>query len=455
MDSNTLKERMSVKKIVLYALIAAVALLAIAVITLGVLLGSVTDDRNGLAVNRENAYLSSYYTLTDSLLQIENNLGKMRVVRTPALQSELLTKTAIDAEVAEQCLTALSVAGADMQGTVKFCNQVGDYSLYLLRKLDGGESLSETDYSTLSKLYEATYSLGVKLNSLSDKISSGEYSFADFGKKDDEFASIASDIADGAIEYPALIYDGPFSDGLEDPDPVALEGEEIDENEGKEILKNTYLTDYENAGVSFQGELDGVLQCYSYTFRSGKASGNALLSKKGGKLVMLDVNDTVSSPAFTKEQGVELAEQYCKKTGLVGMKAVWSCVTDSELYVNLCYEQDGIIFYPDMVKIKVSLETGKITGYEGREYLYNHTERDGDYVVAVTEEEALAVGYGEMTVESVRLAVIPLNAGGERLTYEVYGTVDGYGFFVYVDAATGQDVRVLQVIDSDEGELLM
>ena len=108
-----------------------------------------------------------------------------------------------------------------------------------------------------------------------------------------------------------------------------------------------------------------------------------------------------------------------------------------------------------MVKVKVSLQTGKIAGFESREYIYNHTERDTDYAVNVTEEEALAASYGEMQVESIRLTVIPLDAGGEKLTYEVYGTIDGYGFFVYVDAATGKDVRVLQVIDSDEGELLM
>lgn len=437
-----------------YFFFAFVTLLIAAVITLSVFLGIAVKDKNALGVRSENGYTSSYYTLTDSLLQIENNLSKMRVVRTPSLQSELLVKTAINAEVAEQCLTSLSVAGGDMYSTVKFCNQVGDYSLYLLKKLDNGDELSDTDYSTLDKLYEATRSLGTRLNALSDKITAGEYSFADLGSEDDAFSSMVSEIADGAIEYPALIYDGPFSDGLEDPSPVALDGEEITKEQGIELAKG-YLTDYENASVNYDGELGGFIECYMYSFTAGNVNGNLMLSKIGGTLVMADVNDSVSNPEYTKEQGVELAEQYCEKIGLKGMSAVWACVTDSELYVNLCYEEDGIIFYPDMVKIKVSLETGRITGYEAREYIYNHTQRNTDYTVNITEEEALAASYGEMEVESIRLTVIPLDAGGEKLTYEVYGTVDGYGFFVYVDAATGKDVRVLQVIDSDEGELLM
>ncbi len=451
---NMTDEQHATLKVAHYFIFAIVALLIGAVITLGVLLGISLDDGKELSRKADNGYTSSYYTLTDSLLQIETNLSKMRVVRTPSFQSELLTMTAIDAEVAEQCLATLSVSGADMTGTVKFCNQVGDFCLYLLKKLDNGESLSDTDYSTSDKLYETTGLLARRLNSLSDKISAGEYTFSDLGGEDDAFSDVFADIADGAIEYPALIYDGPFSDGLDDPTPVALDGEEITPERGIELVKG-YLFGYDSPEVTYQGELGGYIECYAYTFSADGVTGNAMLSKKGGALVMADVNDSVENPQYDKEQGVELARQYCEKIGLESMSAVWACVTDSELYVNLCYEEDGIIFYPDMVKVKVSLETGRITGFEAREYIYNHTQRDTDYTVTVTEEEALAASYGEMTTESVRLAVIPLDAGSEKLTYEVYGTIDGYGFFVYVDAATGKAVKVLQVIDSDEGELLM
>lgn len=451
---NMTDEQHATLKVAHYFIFAAVALLIGAVITLGVFLGMALDDGKELSRKADNGYTSSYYTLTDSLLQIETNLSKMRVVRTPSLQSELLTMTAIDAEVAEQCLATLSVSGANMTGTVKFCNQVGDFSLYLLKKLDNGESLSDTDYSTADKLYETTGLLARRLNSLSDKIMAGEYSFSDLGSEDDAFSDVFADIADGAIEYPALIYDGPFSDGLEDPTPVALDGDDISSEEGVALVKG-YLYGYESPEVTYQGELGGYIECYSYTFTAGDATGYVMLSKKGGALVTVDVDDSVDDPQYDKDQGVELARQYCEAIGLNGMSPVWACVTDSELYVNLCYEEDGIIFYPDMVKVKVSLETGRITGFEAREYIYNHTERDTDYTVTVTEEEALSASYGEMETESVRLVVIPLDAGGEKLTYEVYGTIDGYGFFVYVDAATGNAVKVLQVIDSDEGELLM
>lgn len=454
MQENSRNEQNKKKNAVIWTVIV---LLATAVITLGIFLGVAVSDKDKLRTQAENSYRSSYFTLADSILQIENSLSKMRVVRSDKLQSELLIKTSINAEVAEQCLNTLSVGNTDMQSTIKFCNQVQDYCLYLLSKIESDKDLSDTDYSALEKLYSASYQLGVRVNSLREDMVNDGYAFIDsLGKQDDAFSAIVTQIANGAIEYPSLIYDGPFSDGLEDPSPKTLDGEEITPEQGEEYVRK-YAYGYEIASISFLGESGGYFDCllYSFTDNSGK-SGSVQISKTGGHLVMLDVYDEVEEPAYTRDDALQLASQYCEKLGYADMTAVWSCVTDSELYVNMCYEQDGIIFYPDMLKIKVSLQTGKVVGFESLEYIYNHDKnRDTDYNVTVTEEEVLAAPYGQMKIKSVRLAVIPYGAGSERLAYEVYGMLDDYQFFVYVDAETGQELKVLQVIDSDEGELLM
>ena len=63
--------------------------------------------------------------------------------------------------------------------------------------------------------------------------------------------------------------------------------------------------------------------------------------------------------------------------------------------------------------------------------------------------------YGALETESVRLAVIPTPGGGERLAYEVYGTVQEEKFFVYADPETGDEVRVLMDVDGEQGGLLI
>jgi germination protein YpeB len=140
--------------------------------------------------------------------------------------------------------------------------------------------------------------------------------------------------------------------------------------------------------------------------------------------------------------------------GIESMKGVYATVTDGILFVNMCYVENDVVIYPDMIKVKVSLDDGKIVGFEGLNYIYNHTQRQID-TPTVTEGEVRNMDFGGLSIKSIRLALIPLTGGKEALTYEVFGNIDDYNFYIFVDAKTGKEVKVMQVIDSDEGELLM
>ena len=437
----------------IFHIVVAVILLT-AIILLSVFLGlSRSDGKSWMAMSRNNME-SAYYTLTDSLLNIENNFSKLRVTRDGNLAGEMLIDVAMDSQTAAANLAILSYSGYDMSALVKFCNQVGDYSKYLVTKLTGGEELSEEDYNTLAKLYEATYSIGKKLNAVKDALMSGEKIVTGLDEFNSHFAEIADSLVDGSIQYPSLIYDGAFSDSLEERQPKSLSGEDIDPEKQQDNITKI-LCDYKIKSVKYTGESDNGFTAYVYDVTLEDGSNVYLqLAKKGGSIVMWDKQFDSQQPTLSVEEGVVLAEQYMQKQGYENVKGVYACVTDSVLYVNICYVENDIVIYPDMIKIKVSLDDGKIIGFEGLNYIYNHTERSLE-TPAVTEGEVRNMDFGGLEVQSVRLALIPLDNGKETLTYEVYGKVDNYAYYVFIDAKTGKAVEVLQVIDSDEGELLM
>ena len=409
------------KKIVIVAIVCA--LLAAAAITLGVLLGVYVGKSEDARVDAENSYRSDYFKLLDSLLDIETNLSKMKVASTQAMQTELMLNTAINAELAGQCLNSLSQGDYHLEATIKFCNQVQDFSKYIIKKIDYEEPITDEDYELLDNLHSVTLELGTRLGSMQENMQIDGYYFVEAIGEEDPFADIVDDVAEDAIKYPTLIYDGPFSDGLDDPTPHALKGEDVSQEQAAKKVSE-YLSEYEVT--------------------------------EGGHLVMFDLYEEMIMPTYGTEEGVAVAERYCQTHGYDNMKAVWSTVSESELFVNLCYEYDGIIMYPDMIKIKVSLQTGKVIGFEALEYIYNHNREDEvDYSVTVTEEEVRALYDGKLDIRSVRLAVIPVGGGTEKLCYEVYGVFDDYKYFVYVDAEKGVELQVMQVIDSDDGELLM
>ncbi len=437
----------------IFHIVVAVILLT-AIILLSVFLGLSRSDGKSWMAMSENNMESAYYTLTDSLLNIENNFSKLRVTRDGNLAGEMLIDVAMDSQTAAANLAILSYSGYDMSALVKFCNQVGDYSKYLVTKLTGGEELSEEDYNTLAKLYEATYSIGKKLNAVKDALMSGEKIVTGLDEFNSHFAEIADSLVDGSIQYPSLIYDGAFSDSLEERQPKSLSGEDIDPEKQQDNIAKI-LCDYKIKSVKYTGESDNGFTAYVYDVTLEDGSNVYLqLAKKGGSIVMWDKQFDSQQPTLSVEEGVVLAEQYMQKQGYENVKGVYACVTDSVLYVNICYVENDIVIYPDMIKIKVSLDDGKIIGFEGLNYIYNHTERSLE-TPAVTEGEVRNMDFGGLEVQSVRLALIPLDNGKETLTYEVYGKVGNYAYYVFIDAKTGKAVEVLQVIDSDEGELLM
>ena len=61
---------------------------------------------------------------------------------------------------------------------------------------------------------------------------------------------------------------------------------------------------------------------------------------------------------------------------------------------------------------------------------------------------------GGFNVETSRLCLIPVD-GEEVLCYEFYGTFDNSDYYIYVDAATGNEVEMFTVIGTAQGRALM
>ena len=69
-------------------------------------------------------------------------------------------------------------------------------------------------------------------------------------------------------------------------------------------------------------------------------------------------------------------------------------------------------------------------------------------------EEAMDKVYGEIEVESSRLAIIPYGSK-EKLAYEFYGNSNGDNYYIYIDTKTGKELEIFKVIKTTEGTLLM
>ncbi len=443
----TKRRKMTILAIVMIALL-------VAVITLSVFVGIYIKKDKEKTRDLDAFYQSAYYALVGNFVDIENDLAKARVMTDSKLLRQNLLKIDVNCNLASQNLQVFYANNEGMSNLMSYINQLGDYCVFLNRELDKGKSLTTSQMENLNKLWGVSKEYGKLLNSLQDYAKDGTTFAIMLGASNDKFEDILSSINNGSIEYPSLIYDGPFSDGVTNREAKGVVGEEITPDQGK-VYVEKYLVGYDIENIEYAQDSVNRIPSYLYAVKlKGGRQCSVQIAKKGGMLLLMDLFHEVVEPTLTMEQCKKVAEQYCEAIGLKNMKAVWINNNQSNVYINMCYEQDGIVNYPDMVKLKISLDTGEVIGYEGLNYAFNHVQRTYEKPTISEEEAVLNVSAILENVE-VRLVTIPWNTVTEKLTYELVGDLDGEKYFVYVDAYTGDELNVLRMIDSNQGDLLM
>ena len=122
--------------------------------------------------------------------------------------------------------------------------------------------------------------------------------------------------------------------------------------------------------------------------------------------------------------------------------------------LNCASTKDNVILYGDLVKVYIERASSRVCGIDANNYLFSHGERTLQ-APALTQEEAQDRVSEALQIQSVRLALIPKTPNVEILCYEFKGSCGGTSFIVYVNALTGAEEEVYEIINSDEGELVV
>lgn len=122
--------------------------------------------------------------------------------------------------------------------------------------------------------------------------------------------------------------------------------------------------------------------------------------------------------------------------------------------LNYAARQEEVILYSDLIKVYVDRDTGEVCGMDARNYYANHRERTLS-LPQLTREQAQERLNTAIQVEKISLALIPLTGETEVLCYECKGTLGEDFYIVYINAITGEEEQIFQVIDSENGDLVV
>ncbi len=438
-------------------LIAAVISLSCAVLVLGGLLTLTYFTPLDEYMTANTTQQKNFYDLVGYVNNIDVNLSKLVVSSDNHEQQKLLSEVRVQSNLATNSLAELSLKDENKYNTLKFVNQIGDFSKYLNEKLIDGEEVTDNDKETLRNLHEINLELKNNLLELSSNIDEN-FDFRSIfeGKEDNLLISKFIELESNATDYPHMIYDGAFSDGVKGKTLKALEGaKEVSKTEVTELFAK-YFKDYNLKDVTLNGETKGkTVECYDVSGVSEDGSIlDAQITKKGGKVLQFNYYKECSGDNYNAISCEEIADKFLESLGFKNLKAVWMTEGNHIVTFNYAPAVDGIICYPDLVKVNVCKERGVISGLEASSYYYNHVKRDIP-TVSVSLSQAKSKVSSEIEVQTSRLAIIPKGQSKEVLAYEFMGERNGDTYYVYIDAITGYEVDIFKVVKTTEGTLLM
>ena len=437
-------------------------LLVIATVVLGVFL---YRQRTEYVIQTENQYNLAFYELIDYIDDVENYLAKAIVSSSAENGAKTLMHVWREANLAQVYLSQLPISSNELANTSKFLNQVSEYSYSLATKCINNEKLTDEELNNLQNLYDYSTNLTVTLEQLLNDMGSGNISWKELTKDTDTALAQQVDNLSGASfsnldknfgEYEGLIYDGAYSDHIESSEKKGLTGNEISEEEAKNIVKefvgNERIEEINSNGLIENGNI--VVYDFSIKIKDGDNNNpmSISISKTGGHIILMNYNREIAEEKMSQEEANNKGKEFLESRNFANMKETYYLKQGNAVTINYAYEQNGVVVYPDLIKLKIALDNGEILGIETSGYLNNHEERNIP-AAKISEGEAKQKLNKNLEITSSGLAIIPTEWKTEIFCYEFKGKVNDKDFIVYINAENGREENILVIIDTPNGIL--
>lgn len=394
-------------------------------------------------------------SLDENLNNISTNLEKVMYSSTPTMLSKLASELWRESSGAKNSLAMLPSSDTQLANTYKFLSQVGEFVMALGRKSASGESLSAEERQQLAKLYEYCNSLNEQVNQMCYELENGTFSFDDYDstllEKNSNLVTINSsfdDVEQSLSDLPSLIYDGPFSDHIEQGEALLLKGlKEMSQDDALKVAQK--VCENEKGTLEYSYEENGDIPCY--VFKSENCT--TAITKNGGYPLYMINSKFVGEVEIKQDEAVRNAKKYLEKIGYTNLKECYYFTDDGICTVNFASDDKGIVIYPDLIKVSVSLETGEVLSFDATGYVHNHHNRKS-FTPTLTEAQAVAKINDTLEVIDTQLCIIPTDWKTEQYCYEIHcKTQEGQELLVYIDCDTGEEDNILILLYSDGGVL--
>lgn len=447
------KEKRDGKKAAIIALAITTGVLGATTIGFGIGYGITQSQANSYGNRLEAVYQKNFYDLVDSVNNSEIKLSKVLNSSSKTYQKKLLEEISKNATESEVGIASLPLSQSDINDSVRLVNQVSGYTSTLAEKLAKGKSLTAQDMQSLQEIYNSMASIKMQLNKFARKMQSG-YSILDNSMDlDTKGSAFSAELMKGDVDikYPTMIYDGPFADSVVDAAIKGLTGKKESKERAREMVSKVFKN---ISSLEFDSDSKGRFD--TYNFRLKNTDDEMLyvqVSQIGAHILTVSGTGADGQNSITQDDAEKIALSFAKDNGIEG-SVVWKDTIGADSYFNIAPLQNGIILYPDLVKVKVDLSSGTVVGYDATTYFTNHSERN---LEAFSQDiNALRKRIpSSLTIVGERRCLAPLDYNREEICYEFECINDEDTFYIYLNGVNGEEENILRVVKTDDGSKLL
>lgn len=420
----------------------------------------------GYEIALENHYQRLFFDVKKHVENVQVNLSKALVASSKERNIVLFSQIMNEAFSAHAKLGQMPMTHAETANTEKFLNQAGDYAAFLIQRHLQGEDITDEQREALNGLQANARLFNAELSKLQDSLQEPNFLLTSMGNKQSKkleeanknvFQTSLVDMDKQVGKSAELIYDGPFADQMLHRKPVGLPNNDVMVEDAKKIALDFFGNKVNDLEAFEEGENINETKIPAHTFQLFPANQQRDLAvymgvtRKGGKVLWMANPRPVSTINLSIKNAEEKAIQYLKDKGFDNMEPNYSLKYDGGILFNFALTENEITIYPDLVKVKVALDTGEIVGFDASAYYMNHQDRDIDSP-HIDEAEARTKVKTNFDIDSIRLALIPIGEN-EILCYEFKGKYKDSDFIIYINALNGKEEQILQIIKDENGTL--
>ncbi|MBM7633551.1 germination protein YpeB [Geomicrobium sediminis] len=438
-----------------------IAVLSVALLGTGIFAYQTHQEKEALAISHENNYQRAFHQLSYHMDQLEDELGASLATNGASQFSGSLAEVWRISSLAHNEMGELPLGMIPAKETDQYLANVAEFSYETAVRDREEEPLTDEEYDKLENFYSQAKEIKHDLRTVQAQALNNDFRWSDVERElmseqnpgEGTMVSSFKSIDQKAKGFSENNWNDDAGFSLDVNKRLAKVVKDKEELSEEEIIKKAKAFLDLPTTVDAKAEKLGEgmpYKGYQVVIEDSDGERNYMIdmTERGGLPVWALQSRDITEPKIGLNEASERAKEFLEDKGITDVQLVDSKQYDTIGTFQFVPVKDDVRLYPDALIVEIALDDGDLVGFKGANYFANHRERH-DLSPVLTLDDALDELHPNLKSREEHLAVIENQNGDEVLTYEIFATMNGDTYRIYLNADTGLEEEVKRMQEAE------